>query len=175
MGLDMYLEKMPKIKGYNFGELIEISNHIANYIRGKEELEKYEKYEELKPYIKNRGEYFNWYDLRERIGYWRKANQIHSWFVINVQDEIDDCGYYEVTKEQLIQLKEKCETILEAKETNFEEVASSLLPTQSGFFFGGTDYGEYYKEDLEITIKIINAVLEETDFEKEYILYHSSW
>lgn len=175
MGLDMYLEKMPKIKGYNFGELIEISNHIANYINGKEELEKYEKYEELKPYIKNRGEYFNWYDLREQIGYWRKANQIHRWFVENIQNDVDDCGYYEVSKEQLIELKELCEKILNADNNDFELVAKGTLPTLGGFFFGSTGYDEWYKSDIKNTVEIINKALEETDFENNYIIYTSSW
>ncbi len=35
------------------------------------------------------------------VGYWRKANQIHNWFVKNVQGGVDDCGYYGVTKEKL--------------------------------------------------------------------------
>jgi len=27
----------------------------------------------------------------EEVGYWRKANQIHNWFVENVQNGIDEC------------------------------------------------------------------------------------
>ena len=174
MGLDMYLEKMPKIKGYSFDELIKISNHIAGY-NTKEELEKYEKYEEFKPYIQGRGDYINWFDLREEVGYWRKANAIHRWFVENIQNNEDDCGYYEISKEQLIELKEICERILEATDKDFEDVASGLLPTQSGFFFGSTDYDEWYKEDIKSTLEIISKVLEETDFENNYIMYTSSW
>jgi len=26
--------------------------------------------------------------------YWRKANQIHNWFVENVKDGVDNCGNY---------------------------------------------------------------------------------
>src|SRR4051812_7040675 len=39
-----------------------------------------------------------------QAGYWRKANQIHSWFVNNVQNGTDDCGTYYVSQEQLQQL-----------------------------------------------------------------------
>ena len=34
--------------------------------------------------------------ISERIGYWRKANQIHNWFVENVQGGEDDCKKYYV-------------------------------------------------------------------------------
>jgi hypothetical protein len=38
-------------------------------------------------------------------------------------------------------------------------VASELLPTESGFFFGNTDYNEYYYRDLLDTKKIIEEAL----------------
>lgn len=38
------------------------------------------------------------------IGYWGKANQIHNWFVENIQGGIDDCGDYPVTISQLDEL-----------------------------------------------------------------------
>ena len=50
-----------------------------------------------------------------------------------------------------------------------------LLPTTSGFFFGGTDYDEYYVNDIKETIDIVTKVLETTDFEKEMVYYVSSW
>lgn len=106
-----------------------------------------------------------------------------------------------MSKEKLIELrdlckevKEKCvlkdgkisngqrlvngewEDILEdGKYIENTEVAEKLLPTTRGCFFGSTDYDEYYIEDLNNTIEIIDKVLEETDFENEYILYTASW
>jgi hypothetical protein len=47
------------------------------------------------------------------VGYWRKANAIHSWFVANVQDGKDDCGSYYVTREHLQALKVECMKALE--------------------------------------------------------------
>ena len=32
-----------------------------------------------------------------QAGYWRKANQIHQWFVDNVQEGVDNCSEYYVT------------------------------------------------------------------------------
>ena len=55
---------------------------------------------------------FPMYDVFEQVGYWRKANAIHRWFVQNVQDGVDDCGTYIVTREQLEQLKAACERVL---------------------------------------------------------------
>lgn len=46
------------------------------------------------------------------VGYWRKANQIHNWFVNNVQDGVDDCDYYEVSENKLIELLEKCKEVI---------------------------------------------------------------
>lgn len=83
MGLDMYLFKLPKIKKYSFEEVLEHKNNIVNDLEG---FKKSNYYEDFKPYIVERGEHFKWFDLTEEIGYWRKANQIHKWFVDCVQE-----------------------------------------------------------------------------------------
>jgi hypothetical protein len=54
-------------------------------------------------------------------------------------------------------------------------LAESQLPTQAGFFFGGTEYDESYFEGIQDTIEILQKVLEETDFEESVITYQSSW
>jgi len=41
------------------------------------------------------------------IGYWRKANHIHNWFVKNVQEGEDNCGEYSVSRDDYY--FEKCE------------------------------------------------------------------
>lgn len=101
-------------------------------------------------------------------GYWRKSNQIHNWFVANVQDGEDNCQEAHVSRDQLIALSEVCQQVLDNN-----ELAEKLLPTSSGFFFGGTEYDQRYFNDLEATIKIIEAALampEQWDFN-----YRSSW
>lgn len=110
----------------------------------------------------------------KEIGYWRKANHIHKWFVDCVQDGEDDCEKYEVTKSNLLDLKAVCEEVLSLKGKD-EGKIEEILPTESGFFFGSTSYDEYYFSEVEGTIKIINEVLETTDFEKELVVYQSSW
>lgn len=54
-------------------------------------------------------------------------------------------------------------------------VAEELLPSCSGFFFGGTSYDQWYVYDVAETIKIIERVLATTDFETQMIAYVSSW
>lgn len=102
------------------------------------------------------------------VGYWRKANAIHDWFVREVQGGEDKCRPHHVGREQLEELRDTCQKVLDNREQ-----AAELLPTASGFFFGGTDYDEYYFESLEHTIKIIDDALtlpDSWDFE-----YQSSW
>jgi hypothetical protein len=101
-------------------------------------------------------------------GYWRKSNQIHNWFVANVQEGKDECQDSYVSREQLKELREVCQKVLDNN-----ELAEQLLPTKEGFFFGGKDYDQWYFNDLEETIKIIdNALLmpDQWDFN-----YRSSW
>lgn len=148
MGLDMYLTKRIYVGAY--------FEHLK--VNGKIELFKDETPIDVK--LERVSE------ISERVGYWRKANHIHRWFVENVQDGKDDCGDYEVSTDDLKTLLAMCKEAIENKQR-----ADGILPTQRGFFFGGTDYDEYYFQDLEDTIKICEqAIAEDGDY-----YYHSSW
>jgi hypothetical protein len=104
----------------------------------------------------------------EEAGYWRKANAIHKWFVDNIQSGNDNCGTYYVERDKLYELLETCQMV---KENNLK--AEELLPTQSGFFFGDTDYNEWYFKDIDNTIEILEECLaDETAYDFEY---NSSW
>jgi len=106
--------------------------------------------------------------------YWRKANHIHAWFVDNVQEGVDDCKEYYVSAEQLQELVDICKTIVKiaskTKLIEIEDELKKLLPTKSGFFFGGTDIDEYYVEDCKCTIE----QLKNLNARHEYS-YISSW
>lgn len=107
----------------------------------------------------------------EEVGYWRKANQIHKWFVENVQGGKDDCGEYYVSVEQLKALLNDCKLVI-----NVNGLGELVLPTQEGFFFGSTEYDEYYKQDIEDTIEIIEGILkEEEEGARGDYYYSSSW
>ena len=102
-----------------------------------------------------------------QVGYWRKANHIHAWFVDHVQDGEDDCQRYHVTRNQLGELLSLCEQILAGVGD------SSLLPTRGGFFFGGTEYDSHYRQDLQITADIIKRCLRMPDH--VLFFYRASW
>jgi hypothetical protein len=106
--------------------------------------------------------------IRSEIGYWRKANQIHNWFVRNVQGGEDDCKNYYVSREQLKELLDIIQQVLADTSR-----AQELLPNTAGFFFGSQDYDEWYYQDLEQTVKIIERALALPDNLDLY--YHSSW
>ena len=106
--------------------------------------------------------------IEESVAYWRKANAIHTWFVDNCQDGIDECQETEVSSEKLKEL------LGLAKEVKANpELARELLPTQSGFFFGSTDYDDWYFNDIDLTIDQLEKVLAEPD--TSYYVYQSSW
>ena len=100
--------------------------------------------------------------------YWRKSNQIHKWFVDNVQGGNDDCGNYYVSKDKLNELRETCRQALFAKDP-------SLLPPQAGFFFGSYDIDEWYWEDIKRTIKKLDRLFELPDSDQLSFYYNSSW
>lgn len=103
-----------------------------------------------------------------KVGYWRKANQIHQWFVDNVQNGEDNCAEYYVDRAKLIELRDLCKLALKDKGK-----AEELLPTQSGFFFGSTEIDEWYFQDVNLTVEIINKCLEMPD--TWTFKYQSSW
>lgn len=221
MGLDMYLEKAKRIGGVTPKQL----RNINEYFSWKDESKNGSSYSmkewcgvdledvDMSLVDAYRDEYvhryaswdrekkFGWKTIFETVADWRKANHIHSWFVENVQGGNDDCGMYEVTKEQLEDLLDVCKRVIagsnlvkgqikngytykDGKETPIYEdgeyiedssVAEELLPTTSGFFFGSTAYDQWYYADVKDTIEIIEKVLTTTDFKHEIVMYSSSW
>lgn len=110
----------------------------------------------------------------EEVAYWRKANQIHNWFVKTIQDGKDNdetnCKRFPVSKKVLENLLETVNKVLKNK-----DLASQLLPTTSGFFYGSIVYDSYYIYDLERTKEQITKVITETDFETEELFYMAWW
>lgn len=106
----------------------------------------------------------------EQMGYWRKFNALHKWFVDNVQNGEDDCGYYRVSYEKLEELHDLMQQLKANK--GKMEFAEANLPTQQGFFFGSTNYDDYYWEDVDRTIEYLDECLR--DEHGEYF-YSSSW
>ncbi len=113
-------------------------------------------------------------EVTMEAAYWRKANAIHAWFVRNVQDGQDDCGSYLVSREKLTELRDICRDVLTDRG---EARAAELLPTQSGFFFGSTEYSDWYWQDIEETETKLSALIEwgEGRGSRWDFYYSSSW
>ena len=140
------------------------------------------------------------WDFDEEMIYWRKANAIHK-FLCDNGEEITEQIIYKVSKTNLEDLLDKCKEVLEkavlekgkiqngkrlTKEgwqpiledgdtiVNEEEI-SDILPTCEGFFFGSTDYDQYYLSDILKTKEELEKILPTIDFEKDDVYYLASW
>ena len=102
--------------------------------------------------------------------YWRKANAIHRWFVDHCQEGQDDCREYYVSIEDLEHLLADCETIL-----SDQKKAPDVLPTCAGFFFGSTNFDEWFWQDVERTVSELQNILGNPDLMKWEFYYRSSW
>jgi hypothetical protein len=109
-------------------------------------------------------------EISYEAGYWRKANQIHKWFVDNIQEGVDNCGQYLVGITELEGLLEKVNEVLRNRDK-----AQEVLPTSNGFFFGSDSYGDGYFDDLIQTKAIIENVLSIDDLHQYDFYYSSSW
>lgn len=134
MGLDMYLKAKRFLSAYNDEdkEALEALDRIPSVDLGDLQIT----------------------ELVYDAMYWRKANHIHAWFVKNVQEGNDDCGSYYVSTEQLQELLTTCKAVLADP-----SLAPQLLPTQSGFFFGGVEYNDWYFQDVRDTATRLEELL----------------
>jgi hypothetical protein len=160
MGLDQYLTKRNYVKNWGFTPEEQTYRITVQRGDGGDETT-------IKP---TRIRY-----ILEEIGYWRKANHIHKWFVDNVQDGNDNCGEYFISDDQLEELLTLCKRVVEDP-----TLGEELLPTRNGFFFGGTEYDEYYLQTIQQTIDIIEPLLDELKLASEMeeypeVYYSSSW
>lgn len=135
MGLDMYLMRYPRYKGYGPDDIDRVDNYL-DYLEDEEAKKKYtvgewcgiredqlpcvDDIDHLKKYRVER--YSAWDEekrhphmrISDNVAYWRKANAIHRWFVDNIQKGVDDCEYHrEVRKEDLEELQEICKKVIE--------------------------------------------------------------
>lgn len=210
MGLDMYMNTYPRYKNLSVTDLCKVDNYFA--YKDKAWFDKADTpSDEVIGYFQDKVKtsHPEWdtekryprVGISEEVAYWRKANAIHKYFVEKVQDGNDDCGSYEVKKEVVEELMQRCKTILEAcimtpgkiangaklSDGKWEPIiedgltiankaiAEKLLPTQDGFFFGDTQYDQYYMEDIAYTYRLCYRLLQEVDFEKQMLVYCSSW
>ena len=143
MGLDMYFNAKRYISEYNDADK-ELQTKVKDIVA---------------PFVDD----WKVQEVTYKVGYWRKANQIHNWFVQNVQDGEDDCKEYYVSSESV---QELYDTVVECLNGGVE-VALEKLPPQDGFFFGSTQIDEWYWQDLEETKRMLQPIIDAYTESKE--------
>lgn len=119
--------------------------------------------------------------LSLNVAYWRKANAIHNWFIENVAGGVDDCAPMYVSRDELQTLCRDINEVLKVRDMQDADPDEALpgpedlLPTASGFFFGGTDYDEYYWHYLEKTVARLTDLLANEKFADFDFEYRASW
>ena len=81
---------------------------------------------------------------REEIGYFRKVNFLIAFFEDYYEQEVQNCKDFYIEKVAVEELISRCKKVL-ADHT----LAPDLLPTKAGFFFGSTEYDDYYYNQVQ--------------------------
>lgn len=160
MGLDMYLNARTYVSRVDYSQKESKVNdvYVGLESMAPEDLTKYSE--------------FGGISVSYPVGYWRKANAIHGWFVNELANGLDECQEISVSRESLVKLHNLCLTAV-----NVPKLAAKVLPPTEGFFFGGGEVDKCYMQDLTDTIKIIDHILSiipEDDYKWEFI-YQASW
>jgi hypothetical protein len=155
MGLDMYLKREHYVKNWDHNP--EEKKFDITVIRGG------------KPYSIDPEKICY---ITEEVMYWRKFNALHNWVVNHCANGVDECQRIHMSNDDLVDLY----NILKEVSVNNDK-AEELLPTTSGFFFGGTEYDEYYFDQVNRTIEELRPYIQDihegnsvTDF-----IYQASW
>lgn len=106
------------------------------------------------------------YFSKPDAAYFRKVNSIYAYFSPRLVDEM--CV---VKKEDILDIMSKATEILKEHD---EETSKELLPTQSGFFFGSTDYDEWYYEDMVNILREFGKLLKDWR-DDDIVFVYMSW
>ena len=111
---------------------------------------------------------------KTEAAYFRKVNFLLPFFGYE-----ENCSDIEIDKYQVEDLVNACQTILDTLKTSgtqaATEVANEMLPTEGGFFFGSTEYDEWYFKDVEYVLNKFTTILDDTDWDNETIYMHCWW
>ena len=174
MGLDMYLRKHPNLRGYPFSKIIEAVT-IFNNADGRADIvdpvtsktiKKLEADDVISIFgsIDPSGRRYASLNYRDELLYWRKAHNIHRWFVENIQDNHDDCGYYELNKHDLKYLFNLVKKSLKYYIGGLIDKANSFLEIKDEWDFDNLIYTYKVLKDFDYNI-----------FKTHSVYYHSSW
>ena len=173
MGLDVFFYKCKRSDYNAYNKAIEEWQNEKPQ-SGKISHEDYEKLSEDEQ-KKIQQEVSKWYKKQpntdkygiSEIGYFRKVNFLMAFF--NYEG---NCEFKEIAKSELEDLVERCNAILTTtKKKDRQEKAEDLLPTQSGFFYGSTEYDKYYYDDVKEVRDWASGVLNDLKDEEIVLMY----
>lgn len=178
MGLDMYfyLKEKNRVEGWTQGSDDEYRafGHWNEEAGAPDETNYPEDIKNLAEYIYNanfKSSYISDDGMRQyQIGYFRKFNALHAYIVNTLAGGRDECQEIYITKDNLSALLGKLYTV-----SKNNELAESELPTADGFFFGSTEYDEWYFSDVNDALEMCELFLTNIDFDKYDLVYHASW
>ena len=99
------------------------------------------------------------------VAYFRKVNFLLPFFGYE-----DNCSDLEIDKYQVEDLVDACKAVLED-----HSKAEELLPTTAGFFFGSTEYDDWYFGDVECVKTTFESILEDFNPEEDILTMHCWW
>ena len=101
----------------------------------------------------------------KEIAYFRKVNFLLPFFGYE-----ENCSDLEIDKYQVEDLVDACKAVLED-----HSKAEELLPTTAGFFFGSTEYDDWYFGDVESVKTTFESILEDFNPEEDILTMHCWW
>lgn len=124
--------------------------------------------------------------IEEEVAYYRKCNFLIPFFEEMSKLRVENCTFLIINKEWVEELQRRCKEVLSlVDQSKLEkddykipeeaiEKAQELLPTQEGFFFGDTDYDEYYFIKVDSVYKECPDILKQFDNleDSEYIAFY---
>jgi hypothetical protein len=115
----------------------------------------------------------------EQVGYWRKFNALHNYIVNTFASGEDNCQQISLDEDDLrniLNTLQEAKYILDsdASDEVKSDKLSDVFPTAEGFFFGATEYGDYYAECVDDTILLLTDLLDEFG-ELPDFYYQASW
>lgn len=121
---------------------------------------------------------------RENIEYFRKVNFLQGYMERQKPDMDLNCQYIYFSRDMADELLDYCKQVMEHVSYDEDstilwtekavELGEKLLPVQDGFFYGDTEYNEWYFRDIKDVHDFLEKLIKETDWDNEIIEY-SCW
>ena len=97
----------------------------------------------------------------QEIGYWRKVNSVHGWFVRECADGVDECQEIFVSREDLLKLRSDCNNALANRENAVPNNEDNVVIKQP--IGSGQDLAQFIMENMKKEQEKIGTTLVSDD------------